>query len=256
MIRTRTILLVGSLGILFAACGGSSDPVRKNDGATGTTDGAGAKADSAAVKTDAAVVQADTGTVQTDTASVQADGSVVQGDGAIVGTDTATALTDGAVVKSDTAMVLPDAAIMKKDAAVACSNTPDAGAACNTLANTADSITVSAGANPMPAGTGGTIVDGTYFLTELKVYPGSPVPSGIPFKQTILISGCSLLLAEGTDVHKNSIIGPVGMELNGEMVCSSKAGDVPTEISSYTATATTFTMYSMTTRFYASYTKQ
>jgi hypothetical protein len=133
---------------------------------------------------------------------------------------------------------------------------PDAGGMCNALVNGASYVTIGAGEGEMPVGTGGTFVDGTYFLTEMKAYAGSPVPSGIPFKQTFVLSGCKAQLVEGTNVYKTFTYAPVGIVPNWQMVCSSKPNDANVPISSYTATPTSFSIYSSLWKFYGTFTKQ
>lgn len=67
----------------------------------------------------------------------------------------------------------------------------DAGS-CTSLDNSGDQIDQSAVNDELPAGTGGTVLDGVYNLTEARVYlgaAGTPGPTGIKLKETIRITG-------------------------------------------------------------------
>ncbi len=242
----RTILLIGGFGFLIAACSSSSTPAK--DAAPTAGDGSTTATDTATTQTDAADVKAgaDAAGPLTDTAGMAVD-AATKADAAATQADTAGVAVDAATT---------DALVGNADTAASSCTTSDAGAACNALTNTAPAITIGTATGDVPAGTGGTIVSGTYFLTELKVYPGSAVPSGIQFMQTLVISGCVAQLVEGSTTHKTFSLTPVGTVPNWNMVCTSKAGDTPVIVSGYTATATTFAMYSATSKFHAVYTKQ
>jgi hypothetical protein len=66
----------------------------------------------------------------------------------------------------------------------------DTAGACNTLANAAPEITSATTTAAMPAPTGGTIVDGTYFLTASTVYESTS--TGSKLQETITIAGGTL----------------------------------------------------------------
>jgi hypothetical protein len=224
MTRVRSWFAVGAVGLCLAACGGGGSGTK--DGGAGTTGSAGATA----------------GT----TGSAGATGAA--------GADGGAAGTDGGVTVSD-ASVDTSSDVASGDGGACSVPSVDAGA-CNALTQAAPAITIGTGTGDMPVGTGGTFVPGTYFLTEMKVYTGSPVPSGIPFRQTFVLDGCTAQLVEGTNVFKTFTYAPVGTVPNWTMACTSKAGDSAVTISSYTATATTFSLYSTQYKFYGTYTKQ
>ena len=142
-----------------------------------------------------------------------------------------------------------------------CTPLPDAGKDCNALENTATNVTISAVTGTLAVGTGGTIVDGRYYLTEVKTYPGSSLPSGIVIRQTIDICNGTLQLSENiadvaSSTHKTSMFKPEGTAPNLSMLCSTKAGDSATNFTSYTATAKTITLYEAAGKFYMTMTKQ
>ena len=65
-------------------------------------------------------------------------------------------------------------------------------------ANTATAISTSiVDAGPAPTGTGGTIVSGTYFLTQEQFYSGAPDATQMPAtdKQTVVIDATAGTLA-------------------------------------------------------------
>jgi hypothetical protein len=65
---------------------------------------------------------------------------------------------------------------------------------CASIANLAPRIEEQLVAQTLPAGTGGTIRNGTYFQTKLETYtdPGGPAgPTGVFHQQTVLISGAA-----------------------------------------------------------------
>ncbi len=67
----------------------------------------------------------------------------------------------------------------------------DAGS-CTELENVANEVDQNAVTGDLPAGTGGTVLDGIYTLTEARVYlgvSGVPGPTGTTYKETIQIAG-------------------------------------------------------------------
>jgi hypothetical protein len=76
--------------------------------------------------------------------------------------------------------------------------TPGDGGACNNLTMTAPPITVVAGTGTVPAGQGGTVVAGTYFLTGYVIYSGGPTQLiGVSIAQEFQLVATST----GFDVH-------------------------------------------------------
>jgi hypothetical protein len=224
MIGWRAIGVVGGLALVLASCGGeSSGPTDAGDDADALTiDGTSSDSDAADAATTNGADAAD--------ADGAADAAMTDG-----------APTDGAK---------PDAPTLT------CPTTPDGGASCNALVNIAPAVTIAAGTGDMPVGMGGNIFNGTYFLTELTAYAGSGISTGVFFTQLMVIAGCSAELVEGVNVHKTFNKNPVGIVPNWTMVCSSKVGDTPVVVSSFTATPTSLTLYSTSAKFYATYTKQ
>jgi hypothetical protein len=58
----------------------------------------------------------------------------------------------------------------------------DAGAQCHDLVSSAPSVVVTVDPGTLPVGTEGELADGLYYLTEARIYPGSPVPAGTTLK--------------------------------------------------------------------------
>jgi hypothetical protein len=88
---------------------------------------------------------------------------------------------------TDTSTV-PDAA----DAACGAYTGPvpgDAGALCHDVVSNAPRVTDIADPGTQPVGTGGTISDGLYYVTEARYYPGSPVAAGTMLKYAVLFIG-------------------------------------------------------------------
>jgi hypothetical protein len=243
----RARLLVAVCMVTVGCGGGSSGG---NDG------GAGAAGTGAAGTGAAGTGSAGTGAAGTGAAGTGAAGVGSAGTGADGGSDVGAAGTGAAGSGSDAAADTMPPADASADTTSSTCVVPDAGGMCNALVNNAPNITIGAGDGEMPVGTGGTFVDGTYFLTEMKSYTGSPVPSGIPFKQTFVLSGCTGQLVEGTNVFKTFTYAPAGIVPNWQLVCSSKPNDANVPISSYTATPTSFSIYSSLWKFYGTYTKQ
>lgn len=141
----------------------------------------------------------------------------------------------------------------------ACTQPPDAGTACNTLANGASFVTVTPVASGVPTGTGGTIADGHYFMTKLEGYTGTVIGS-LKMKQTLdLCAGVGQLVGDeaGPPVyHKSFTFKTTGTAIDVTTTCSTQSPNVDVKYSSYTATPTTLTFYSTTLLFSVTYTKQ
>jgi hypothetical protein len=210
------------LGLVFVTACGSGDAETPATGEDSATDDTAAAADT------------------TTTTDAPADSSVT--------TDTATSTdtTTSTDAPSDTSMTT-------------CTMSPDAGAKCNELKNSGSDVVLVITAMPIPTGTGGTIANGRYTLTEFKSYLGSLLPAGQTLNQTIEICGEVGNLVSNDkgkpEVHKTFTIKPSGTSPNLTGTCSTQMPDVAIPYASYTATATTLTLYSTTYQFSATYTK-
>lgn len=142
---------------------------------------------------------------------------------------------------------------------VSCADQADAGTECNALANIGADLTATLASGSVPTGTGGTVVDGRYALTEFFYYAGSPLAgSGLSLGQTLLICG-----TEGQLVSNQSDKGLVrksfSLSFNGTVptattTCTTDATAADVTYSSYTATPTTITFHSSTLQFSVTYT--
>jgi len=135
----------------------------------------------------------------------------------------------------------------------------DAGAECNSLVSEATGVAIVKGTGTTPVGKGGTIVAGHYVLTEAKSYPGSTLPEGVVVTQDVEICGGFLQVVQvigGTTERKTSTIAPDGIKPNLKMTCSTKESDMDSDWTSYTATATTISIYSATEKMSLSFTKE
>ncbi|MFO0667143.1 MAG: hypothetical protein U0174_24535 [Polyangiaceae bacterium] len=161
---------------------------------------------------------------------------------------------------NDSGTTPTDASTTKDTGTNTCTPTADAGAACNTMVNTASVVALSTSTDPLPTGTGGTIADGHYVLTELKAYKGAAFQPGITFKQTLeLCSGIGQFVSSDSgkpEYHKSFSYAPNGINPNVTQTCSSQSPNVDVPYTSYTATATTLTLFSSQLIFSVTYTKQ
>lgn len=183
----------------------------------------------------------------------------------VTGSDAATP-TDDSGITADGAIPDTDAG-SKNDAAqgndASCSpytgKIPnDAGAQCHDLENTAPSTPVIVDPGTLPVGTGGKLGDGLYHMTEVRSYPGSPVPA-INFKYTVLIVGdLSYLVQDNSNeaktVRKITKANPDGGA--GIVLCTTKIENNPVTESSSTATCDSLTTYDKDYKFSAKLTKQ
>ena len=134
----------------------------------------------------------------------------------------------------------------------------DAGDLCHDLENTASSIPVIVDPGTLPVGTGGKFGDGLYHMTEVRSYPGSPVPA-INFKYTVLVVGdISYLVQDNSNeaktVRKITKANPDGGP--GIVLCTTKIENNPLTESSSTATCNSLTTYDKDYKFSATLTKQ
>jgi len=130
-----------------------------------------------------------------------------------------------------------------------CSANVPAGQACNTLQNIASPITPTCVTDTMPAGTGGTILDGTYVLASQTYYNVSGC-SNVAISETIAISGGCVQLAFGDPITGSGSTSFVvqGNNITSTTTCldlpvdgASLMMDGPTK--TFTATPTTFTLF-------------
>jgi hypothetical protein len=132
----------------------------------------------------------------------------------------------------------------------------DAGAQCHDLASTATAVAVIADPGTIPVGTGGTLGDGLYHLTEVRAYAGSPVPAGTMLKYTLLVAGDTSYIVDDngpTTVRRTTKKNPDGGA--GIIVCETKADNNPAA-STATATCSSFTTYDSNSKFSAKFVKQ
>ncbi|HVH43372.1 MAG TPA: hypothetical protein VM925_13550 [Labilithrix sp.] len=116
--------------------------------------------------------------------------------------------------------------------------------------NSAALVTAVADPGTMPTGTGGTVADGLYHLTELKTYPGSPL-AGFKIKLTVLIKdGVSYQVTDvdgnPKSLRKTEQDNPDGG--HGILACSNH-GPGSLTVSSYTATCNEIMTYDATEKF-------
>jgi hypothetical protein len=136
---------------------------------------------------------------------------------------------------------------------------PAADPNCNALANDATPFYVN-DAGAFVAGTGGTIADGKYHATEMIVYLGSPLQPGASIKETIEVSGGGTKLQiiyedfGDPETRATFTLAPNGVDPHLTKTCSTRVDDVP-GYTSYTADATTFTLFNSTFNFSLKYTK-
>lgn len=160
-----------------------------------------------------------------------------------------------AAMASDSPSTQDGATVDASDAAT------DAGLVCGAVANTAPVINDTTSASAIPVGTGGAIVDGVYFFTANVFYAGGSVGQK-SHSYTANIAGTSF----GLQGHDNSDPDAAGgfniaSTLGGmiSIVGTCPAGNVAKilgDFDSYTATATTLTLYSSTKKNGSVFTKQ
>lgn len=132
---------------------------------------------------------------------------------------------------------------------------------CNDVVNDATAVSITSSTNAMPTGTGGAFVNGTYHMTAIVTHPGSPlVPGSITFKQTIRLTGTLVeLAADDSDKPPftgNMTIAPSGTAFTSTTTCTTEADPFEVPYDSFTATASSFTVYCSSIYFEATYTKK
>ena len=131
----------------------------------------------------------------------------------------------------------------------------DAGAQCHDLVSNAPSIQVTVDPGALPVGTGGTLGDGLYYLTEARIYPGSPVPSTTTVKYAVLVVGDMSYIVDdnGATVRRTTKKNPDGGP--GIILCETKTDNNP-PAGSQTATCNTLQTYDSNSLFSTKFVKQ
>jgi hypothetical protein len=116
----------------------------------------------------------------------------------------------------------------------------DGAVVCNAIVNTAPSVTITQVAADPPAFTGGTVVDGTYTLTNETIYTGdggATGPKGTT-STTFVFKGSTIQVAKDSDPPTSTYgFAPSGTAYTAKGQCPPGLGDTA---GWYTATATTF----------------
>jgi hypothetical protein len=112
---------------------------------------------------------------------------------------------------------------------------------CATTVNGACGITTASAAGALPAFTGGTISDGTYFLTSATSY-GNNGSAGQTQRITMSFTGGAFTLVQDSDVGCNSAPSAAGTASTSgtQLTLSITCPAADSEVASYTATSTTF----------------
>ena len=129
------------------------------------------------------------------------------------------------------------------DAALTC---PDAGVqpdgACNALAQLETTpVTGTCGTGAQPAGTGGTIADGTYVLTAQARYLGAGCTPGATFEATVQITGGCFQRVDGMGVNELRRSG--NFTTSGNVITRDITCGAALPAATYTATATQLTIF-------------
>jgi hypothetical protein len=125
------------------------------------------------------------------------------------------------------------------DSATEAEAAAEAATVCNTLANTAPAVPVQTIAADPPASTGGTIADGTYWMTEVVIYTGPDGPSETSgtSQTTIQITGPTIQTVSAGDPPTTTVtLATSGTAFTSTDTC----GDAMVRQGTYSATATTF----------------
>jgi hypothetical protein len=140
-----------------------------------------------------------------------------------------------AAAKGDAA---PEASTPTEEASVEAET--EAAASCGDLANDAPTITVRQEATDPPVLAGGTIADGTYFLTAAVIYTGADGPSGPTgtAQTTVHIIGSTVQQTNAGTGTETYTLATGGSTLTATETCPTPGVTQAT----YTATATTLTV--------------
>ncbi len=123
----------------------------------------------------------------------------------------------------------------------------DAGPACNSVTNGATTVSINNVPAAVPAPMGGTLVDGTYYLTQASVYTGAGGASGstgATLQASTVLSGGTYQYVQNQNGKGDSATSGTyttsGTSITVEQTCPLPSA-VP--YSGYTATSTSFTLY-------------
>jgi hypothetical protein len=117
---------------------------------------------------------------------------------------------------------------------------PDAPVACNALVNGATAVTKTQVAMAPPTLLGGTVVDGTYFLTDYSIFTGPQGATGPmgTVQTTLQITGSTLQVVNSDSPPTRTVtLMTSGTGFTAKTSCPSGLGDI---LGTYTATATSF----------------
>lgn len=153
--------------------------------------------------------------------------------------------------------VVPDAASDGACAPYTGALPNDAGAQCHDVVSNAARITVISDPGALPVGTGGTPGDGLYYLTEARIYPGSPVPAGTMVKYAVLIIGDMSYVVDDNNpaqtVRRTTKKNPDGGA--GIILCETKV-DNNQAAGTQTATCGEFSSFDSNSKFSTKFVRQ
>jgi hypothetical protein len=129
---------------------------------------------------------------------------------------------------------------------------------CNDLDNVGTDVTPVDTDVEIPTGEGGTLVLGTYVLTDVRTYAGSSVAGELPvMRQTLVLTGDGGLfvnLEEGTTTRSAFEVSVVGTTATFTTTCTTDPSSFELPTSSFTADATAITLYSTSLGMSVTYT--
>lgn len=147
-----------------------------------------------------------------------------------------------------------------QDAAGSDDSATDGGGTCNELTNGATDVSPTSDPGALPDAKGGTIADGTYFLTEVRTYGGGMLDG--TFRRTVVISGGATLLqlvandSAEPEFHSTSTIVTKGTAVTLTDTCTTEKTPTPIPYGAYTASDTTIQLFSSALNFAVTFTKQ